>query len=410
MRIRTLPEDFVIEEDVEFPGLKGTYAYYRVEKRGVSTVAVQEGMASQLGVTPSALAFLTHKAVRAAVVQYASVRKRGPQEIAGEGYTARRVGWGPRVLRLKDLTCNHITLVARDLSVAEAAALVGAMADLGAYGLPNYFDDARFGSRSRRDFIGKEILKRDAERVIHMYLAESLAGDPQEVREFKRLVKSHWGQWGYLLHQAPRPSNFRSVMTYLKDNPHDYRKAVNLIQDKLLAAYLAAYQAWVWNLILASYLDQSGLADAAGVAVSPSGDAHRHPADVWHAILRIARTAFPVPKPRPAVTALCEVAIDLPRLTAHYPGDFEAAAAAAFEREGLTMRDFKARILRRVYLPKDERALAFVPQDVACTAPAVDETASGRHKVAVSFALPPGQSAPLVLKAAAALTGVQLRQ
>jgi tRNA pseudouridine13 synthase len=193
------------------------------------------------------------------------------------------------------------------------------------------------------------------------------------------------------------------VITYLKDHPHDYRKAANLIQDKLLSSFLAAYQAWVWNLIVARYLDH---ADLPTVGSPHSGT---DPAGAQHALIRIARTAFPLPKPDPAVTALCEVAIDLPRLTAHYPGVFEAAAAAAFESEGLTTRDFKARILRRVYLPKRERVLAFVPQEVACGSPEADERAPGRYRTTVSFTLPPGQYASLVLKAAAALIGVELR-
>jgi tRNA pseudouridine13 synthase len=344
-------------------------------------------MAARLKVTSSALVFLSHQAVRGLTIQYASVRTSGPQEIKGDGFVARRIGWGSRALRTKDLTGSRFTLVVRALSAEQAPFLAAAMANLGTYGLPNYFDDARFGSRSRRDFIGKEILKRDAERVVHMYLAERLASDSRAICDFKRLVASHWGQWGYLLHQAPRPSNFRSVITYLKDHPHDYRKAVNLIQDKLLSAFLAAYQAWVWNLIVARYLDQDGAAPLS---------------------VRIARRSFPIPELGPAIKALCAVDLDLPRLTAHYPGDFEAAVVAAFAEESLTLRDFKARILRRVYLPKRERALAFVPQAVVCSVPVEDETAPGCSSVTISFTLSPGQYATLVIKAAAAMIGAEL--
>ncbi len=384
MRIKQLPEDFQVEEQITWPGDAGPFAYYRVQKRGLSTVAARDAMAARLKVTPSALVFPALKDKAAVTVQYACVRTRGPEVIRGEGYEATRVGWGPRALRPTDLGGNLFVVTVRDLSELAARALGPAMEKLGRYGLPNYFDDQRFGSLTRDGFIGKEILKRDAERVVHMYLAESMAGDRREIRKFKRLVASHWGEWGYLLHQAPRPSNYRSVITYLKDHPHEYRTAVNLIQDRLLSIYLAAYQSWVWNHIVGIYLDET----------------HSSPHRV-----RIMRSRFCLPDPGPAVEALQGRLVDLPRLTARYDDAFDAAARAAFDAEGLALHDFKARILRRVYLTKGERQVAFAPTDVSIGEVQPDEVNSGRMRVVMQFALDSGRYATLILKSAAALIG-----
>jgi tRNA pseudouridine13 synthase len=387
MRIKQLPEDFQVDEQITWPGDSGAFAYYRVQKRGVSTLAVRDAMAAQLKVTPSSLIFPALKDRVAVAVQHASVRKRGPEVIHGEGFAATRIGWGPRALRPKDLSGNCFTLTVRDLELQEAEALGPVMARLEQYGLPNYFDDQRFGSLTRGGFPGKEILNRDAERVVHMYLAESMAGDRREIRKFKRLVASHWGEWGYLLHQAPRPSNYRSVITYLKDHPHDYRKAVNLIQDRLLSIYLAAYQSWVWNQIIGAYLAQNR--------------------DCPYQV-RIMRDRFPVPEPDAALEGLREMLVELPRLTARYDGPLHDAAAAAFEREKLELRDFKARILRRVYLTKGEREVIFAPTDVVSSAPEADAENAGRWQLQVGFTLGSGRYATLVLKAAASLVGAQI--
>ena len=253
----------------------------------------------RLKVTPSALVFPALKDASAVAVQYASVRKRGPEQLKDKGFVAQRVQWGPRALQPKDVEGNRFTVVVRDLDATQAAALAGALADLERDGLPNYFDEQRFGSLTADGFIGKAILKRDPEKAVHMYLAEAMVGDPEEIREFKALVESHWGQWGFLLHQAPRPSNFRSVITYLKDHPHDYPKAVNLIQDRLLTIYLAAFQSWVWNNILARYLEDA-------VPVPYNFD--------------IVGTSFPLPEADALPEALKTLQIDLPRLTARYEG------------------------------------------------------------------------------------------
>jgi tRNA pseudouridine13 synthase len=388
MRIKRLPEDFRVEERIRFPGDSGAFAYYRVEKEGLTTMSVRHAMAERLKVTPSALVFPALKDKSAITIQYASVRKNGPEEMQGKGFVARRVGWGPRALRPRDLDGNQFEVVIRDLTEADAHAFGVTMAQLEVHGLPNYFDDQRFGSLTPEGFIGKEILKRDAEQVVRMYLSKPMVGDPREIRQFKRLVSAHWGEWGFLLHQAPRPSNFRSVITYLKDHPNEYRKAANLIQDRLLSIYLAAYQSWVWNMIVGDYLEQT-LAPAARI--------------------RVMRGEFPIPEPSEAMLNLKTVLVELPRPPARYEGDFEAVSAAVFEKEQLELREFKARILRRVYLTKGERPVAFAPSDVSSESPAPDDQHPGRWQVRISFGLEAGQYATLVLKSAAALIGSDIR-
>lgn len=385
MRIKHLPEDFQVEEDVVLPEGQGAYAYYRIEKSGVPTLAVRDEMAELLQVTPSALIFPAIKDTAVLTTQYASVRKQGPEEIEGKGFVARRVGWGTRALRPKDLSGNRFMLIVRDLSEQDAPALRERLLALEAEGLPNYFDEQRFGSLAEQGFIGKAILMRDAEQAVRFYLSEPMLSDPKRVREFKALVKSHWGQWGYLLHQAPRPSNYRSVITYLKDHPHDYPKTVNLIQDRLLSVYLTAYQAWIWNLILGRYFEFT----------APTA-----------ASVDIVGTRFPAPERSEATTVWQALQIDLPRLTACYEGELAAAADAVFASEGLSLRDFKARILRRVYLAKGERAAWFTPSSVVVADPYPDDLLPNRWALSVNFTLLSGYYATLVLKVAAVTAGI----
>lgn len=386
MQIKRLPEDFLVEEQVQLPGQHGPYAYYRVEKRNVSTLTVRDEMAARLKVTPSYLAFPALKDKSAVAVQYASVRKRAAEVIEGRGFVARRIGWGSRALRPADLLGNRFTIVLRDLSADEAAAIGTSLQTLSEKGLPNYFDDQRFGSFSTEGFIGKAILMRDAERAVWLYLAGPMAGDPREIRAFKRLVRTHWGQWGYLLHQAPQPSNFRSVLTFLKDHPQEHRKALNLIHDRLLSIYLVAFQSWIWNRILGHYLSTLGYTEPT---------------------IMITGRDFPLPESAPE--ALAHMQLAMPNLTVRYPDALLPSVEAVLAEEGMTLEDFKARILRRVYLPKGERSVWFIPQEVQIEAPVPDKVFSGRWARAVSFTLAPGQYATLIVKAVAARLGVYVR-
>ncbi len=412
MRIKHRIKDFRVEELIALPINQGSQAYYRVEKWGIPTTTVRNILASKLGLSPSAVTFPALKDARAVAVQYASARVRNaPKYIHHKRFRARLMGRGSRTLSPSYLQGNRFTIVVRDLSEQQAEALSAmshssdsdyslAARGLETHGLPNYYDEQRFGSLSEKGFIGKAILMRDAELAVRIYLSEPMLRDPKKVVKFKELAQTHWGQWGFLLHKAPRPSNFRSVITYLKDHPHNYRKAVNLIQDRLLSIYLSAYQSWVWNQIVGRYFEQTLDVDA------------------W---LTIAGEQFPLPGANVDVTGLEEVIVQGPRLTASYEGPLAEAAKAALAEEGLALQDFKARILKRAYLSKTRRSIWFRPLDVHVGTPEVDDTfsagrgasagcgTSARWATSVTFTLKPGCYATLVLKVLALRLGTELR-
>ena len=390
MHIKHFLDDFRVEERIHFPGEQGAYDYYQVEKRDADLTTVREAMAEKLGVRPSAVTFPAPRDISAVTVQYASVRKHGPIRFQGQGFVARCVQQGPRALKLKDLKGNRFNIMVRHLSKSESQNFGQILSQtLALGGLPNYFDDQRFASLTQRGFIGKAILMQDAEEAVRMYLSESMRGDSEEMLAFKTLVKTHWGQWGYLLHQAPRPSNLRSVVTYLKDHPHDYDKAVNLIQDQLLNFFLLAYQSWIWNRILAQYLQ-------------------RNAEELL--FVEIAGTKFPLPKSENVLEKLQTLVIELPRLTTQYPGELSDIAKNVLEEEGVTQADFNVRLLRRVCLTKCSRLTWFAPIDVEVGAPVIDENSPDHWAIPVSFSLPLGHYATLVLKAVAAHLGTTIKE
>ena len=379
MRIKTIPEDFIVEERVRLPVAEGgPYTLYRVHKRGTTTLAVQARMARLLHLPRSAVSLPALKDKQAVTVQYATVRGRGPARLEGPGFVAERVGRASRPLASSDLEGNRFTVVVRDLAPEAAAGVGDRLEELAREGLPNYFDQQRFGSQTPSgDFPGRRILRRDAEGALRAHLAEPLAGDPPQVRAFKELAAERWGEWDALLAAAPRPSNFRSVLTYLRDHPTDFRRALNLVTPRVLSLYLAAYQSLLWNRIAARYLT--------GLLGEPAG------------FVRIAGERFPLFRELSA--RLPEgAAVPLPHHRAEY-GDPELAAAVAevLEEEGMALSDLKPRILRRAYLPRGKRRLVLLPGEVTTSPPAPDERFPGRWKVRLTFSLPPGAYATLVL-------------
>jgi tRNA pseudouridine13 synthase len=390
VRYKVHPEDFIVEERARLHLVPaGDFAIYRVRKRGVTTLGVQAQMARMLEVSQADVVFPALKDKEAVAVQHVAVRAAGPEQLDGKGFEARLLGRSSRPLSPGDILDNRFTLVLRDLA-AEAARIQERAAQVAQFGLPNYFDEQRFGSLAPgEDHIAKRILQRDAEGAQRAYLTQPFVGDPAPVRKFKVFAAVHWGDWDALFEAAPSPSNFRSVLTYLRDHPtddpderamHD-RKALNLITRRLLSIYLSAYQSLLWNRVAGRYLE-------AVTGSMPRG-------------VEIAGAQLPLYDEPPQIDR--DLAIPLPNHRASYADpNLAAIVKKVLAEEELALDDLKARILKRAYLPKGKRALLLFPEEMSCSPPEEDDRFSKRQKMVVSFTLPRGSYATLVLKALAA--------
>ncbi|HID86524.1 MAG TPA: tRNA pseudouridine(13) synthase TruD [Anaerolineae bacterium] len=385
-RFKVQPDDFVVEEQARLPlAPTGAYTLYRVRKRGLTTLEVGARMAAMLGLRSSDVLFPALKDKDAVVLQYASVKGHGPSHLEGTGFSAERVGRSTRPLRPGDLAGNRFTIVLRDLAPQEIPRLRDRLAQVERYGVPNYFDQQRFGSLAPDGtFIGKQILQQDVEGALRTYLTQPLAGDPPRVRAFKRFAQGHWGDWPTLFQRAPKPSNFRSVLTFLKDHPSDFKRALNLVTPRLLPLFLAAYQSFLWNRIAGRYL--RGRLQAHGLPF---------------ARIKIAGEDLPIHRELadPPFSALARVSIPL----LHHRATFEdpeiaALVEAVLGEEGLALGDLKARVLKRAYLSRGMRALLVIPREIAVLGTDEDDLFPGRRRLTLTFVLPPGSYATLVLK------------
>jgi len=189
-------------------------------------------------------------------------------------------------------------------------------------------------------------LGQDVEGALRDHLSQPLRGDSPSLRGFKSLAREHWGEWGLLFEAAPRPSNLRSVLTFLKDHPTDFRKALNLVTPRLLSLWLCAYQSFLWNRIAGRYLE--GWLGESGIDWSST------------------RVIEDLPLYQGLPGALLETLVGLRIPLLHPRAVFSDPRAAAEVRrilaeEELSLWDFKARVLTKAYLSRGERDLLLFP-------------------------------------------------
>ncbi|WP_376792744.1 tRNA pseudouridine(13) synthase TruD [Thermoflexus sp.] len=369
MRWKVRPEDFQVEEMIELPLQPGgPYTLYQVRKRGRTTLEVQAELAARLGVPQRAVIFPALKDRDALAVQMAAVRGPGPARVQGEGFEAVRVGYADRPLRPQDLRGNRFIVRLRDLADREIERLPEASALLAAQGFPNYFDDQRFGSWSpEAGFIGRPLLLGQAEETLRIYLTIPLIGDPPAVRAFKAEAQAWWGNWAALLERAPRPSNYRSVLVFLRDHPTDWRGAVRRIPGRLRALWVDAYRAWIWNRMLAWVW-----------------------ARIPHYEIEIRGERFPVPlEPPPEAAAL----VALPHRRARSEPPWLEALAAVLEEEGLQPSHFRRGALLEDAPPPTRRPVWCRPFALEIKSLLLE-----KREAILVFELPPGSYGTMLLK------------
>lgn len=383
MRIKTVPEDFQVEELLgELPAGLGPFALYRVEKRNLTTLGLAQALARTLKVRESRVRFPGLKDKKAVAIQHCTVQlppHKGPKSLGGPGWQAELLRFLPRHLAPKDLKGNRFALTLRDIPPGLIPAVEEKLGLIFRQGVPNYFDLQRFGSWSQAlGFPGKALIQGDWEKALRAYLAEPLLGDPSPILRFKTYARENWRNWLALKNAAPK-GNLRSVLTFLCDHPEDLKKAVNLIAPRVLSLWLSGYQGFLWNEVasrrLAGIFEKSGVRT---VAVDLPMQrlffvAEEIPADLWE---RLGRETLPLP------AAKCEQSPEL---------------RAVLAEEGLDLSDLRARGLRRAYLGRGSRALWTKP-DSPIFRWEDDELFPGQEKLILSFSLPPGSYATVLLR------------
>src|SRR5262249_5388445 len=155
------------------------------------------------------------------------------------------------------------------------------------------------------------------------------------------------------------------LVDYLLHHRADFRGAVARLRPELQGMYLSAYQSYLWNRVLAGWLDD----------LLPPGQR-----------LTIETKLGPLPMPRGLADeqrrGLFKTAITLPAARSSFDAaaPWAAAAARLLNCEGLAWSDLKLRGLRKPFFARGERASVVVPEDFAAAA-VEDDRHPGRHAV-----------------------------
>jgi tRNA pseudouridine13 synthase len=373
MKIKQKPEDFVvIELDRAEPSRTGPYALYRLLKWDIGTIEAVQALVRGWSLSRPQVSFGGLKDRHARTEQLLTIRGGPGRNFEGPGFRLEFLGRAREPVTRASFHGNRFEITVRDLDE------IPDPAPLKRHGLPNYFDDQRFGSLrgAGGDFIGRALVRGEYERALQLALASPSGEDRGKERELKTRMRDRWGDWAALARDLPA-SPQRSVAAFLAGRPDAFGFAFEQLDPNLRVLYLSAYQSWLWNRTL-------------GAVIRTLPD----PFEVEYAAGRhvFYQTLAPADRER-----LENLAIPLVSPSQKFEGDLREIVAGILREERIEQRQFRLKKAPKTFFGKGLRAARIVPKDLKAT-DGPDELHRGRRKLRLTFELPKGSYATILLK------------
>ena len=386
VKIKQRPEDFVVREGYRFEqDPEGPVWVYRMDKQKVSTLQALERLSKEFGVRHRHLSICGLKDKQGRTEQLVGVfgGALGTTDVVQSGdLRLKLIGRVAQPLTSANITANRFEVTVRDLAEPEAARVAESVAEVQRAGVVNYFDSQRFGFlKHGQGFIAKHLIKGEWEQALKSFLATPSELDKSDDAKVKAFWREHWGEW---LLRAPHDAGKRyaPVLRKLREDPRDFKGAFMHIDRRLRAMVLFELQSFVWNEGVKRYLagrvpasELIGLRYQAGALTFPRAMPRELREELW------AKT-FPLLAP--------ESTFDDEKI--------QVAALGALKAQGLTLESLRVPETRQLFFKHEERPLFVVPGKLRVNEPRRDELNRGRLKVNLSFTLPPGAYATLVVR------------
>lgn len=387
MRLKHRVGDFQVREILRPDYLReaGAVRVYRVTKRKLTSLQAAGEIAHQAGVPPSAVGMAGLKDRQGVTTQFMSVSGGKPVEIDSWELSVSLAGFAEEPLTPADSLGNRFRVVLRDVDPRQRERLDVALSLVRRHGLPNYFDDQRFGNLEHgQGWVTAMLMRGQVKMALKRMIASESHKLPQRERAFHAALRRDWGDWQACRDHAGRFGRHHSLFEHLRRSPNDFAGAFRHLSRRERVIHLYAFQSHLWNRALAA------------------------------TILELSRESRPVSAwgiEGPLVFHTGPLPIDVlggghgGEATAQIPGSgFEDVPAGpwrerlveALRSHGIDPEGFRVEGIAG-FAPKGEtRAIVVRPREVELTSEAGGRREAGT--VELAFRLPRGAYATLVIK------------
>lgn len=366
MKIKSKPEDFIVEELAEHEFLKtGDYKVYLLEKTGWETLALLGMLSNKFNIPRDKIGIAGIKDTRAKTTQYVSIPSNCELKDC-PNVTVKFVGFLDFPISLGDLVENKFTIIVRDIEKSEIPKII-VNSKFIKHGIPNYFDSQRFGSVVEDNFIAKDLIRKDYESAVKKYLTIISPGDSDTRKTDKKNILNSWPRFDLEV----KSFDLKHLINKYKER-QNWSIVYKNISAPLRQLFISAYQSYIWNecvkLLLESRLEES----------------------------KVMLTNYAVGDLVFNKTKLNNLPDYFPTISHKMEGSEEEfdVINRVLKKEGFTLDQFNIRQSGNFFKSRRRQVMMF-PSNLELSEPIQE---GSKYSVKVNFSLPKGSYATVVLK------------
>jgi tRNA pseudouridine13 synthase len=252
-------EDFVVTEVPALaPAGRGDHTWLEIEKRGLATSRAVSDLAAALGVKPSAVGVAGLKDARSVARQWVSVEHVAPDRALSLSIPRIRVLRAerhPRKLRRGWHAGNRFAIRLRPPAAggfpADAVARAGAvLSELARRGVPNYYGPQRFGYRGDTWRVGRALARGEWAEAASLIAGRPSPGEGADLARARSLFDG--GRYEESAAAWPRGfGQCARLAAAMARTDGDAAGSLAVVGKPMLRLYASAYQAWLFNRVLA---------------------------------------------------------------------------------------------------------------------------------------------------------------
>ncbi len=210
MQIKTMPEDFIVEEinTLHFDE-KGKYTYYKLKKINIDHNTALQIIADAFKINRKYINVAGVKDKHAITTQCLSISQGPKKNLKTENIELTFLGTGKERITLGMLEGNKFTISIQKITKQEMQKFETNKKNLC---IPNYYDGQRFGTNKNNHLIGKLLVKKQYKEAVTLLRDKEL-----------------------------------SMACSLQLHPTDFIGALRTLPKQQLRMYIHAYQSYLWN-------------------------------------------------------------------------------------------------------------------------------------------------------------------
>ncbi|HUX01513.1 MAG: tRNA pseudouridine(13) synthase TruD [Phycisphaerae bacterium] len=266
-RIKERPEDFVVTElPLYEPSGRGEHVYLLVEKRGVGSLEAADRIARTFGLPRRWVGLAGLKDAQSVSRQWMSLQGIDPEKAAHLEWPdlrVLRVGRHRNKLKIGHLAGNRFEVRLRGCAAGAEELARAILARLSSAGVPNWFDEQRFGRRSDNHLLGRALVLGDARGFCDRFLGGPSPADSPRLQEARRRYDTA-DLAGAKKKFGGEREHLKVLSTLLRTKKPS--RAARAVSKQLARLFVSACQSALFNDVLARRLEDLAHVEAGDLA------------------------------------------------------------------------------------------------------------------------------------------------